>query len=151
MRQGSTARPPGPLSCGLILCLFALWPPPRTSAATTDVYRCVTPEGATEFRQGACDAGTDQSQLTVEDQPTGWVPTEPTRSSRETKSTPKKKASTARSAPKSSKADERQCWEKRQKLDEVNWRLRRGYEPKQGTELRRKRDYYEDFLDQFCP
>lgn len=45
---------------------------------------------------------------------------------------------------------EQQCWKKRQRLDQVRARLRRGYKPAQGDRLRRQRKAYQDYLFRYC-
>ncbi len=37
-----------------------------------------------------------------------------------------------------------------QRLEEVNWKLKRGYKASQGNKLRRKRRVYEDYISQLC-
>ena len=44
----------------------------------------------------------------------------------------------------------RRCWRKRQQLEAVRARLRRGYRPAEGERLRRRRRSYEDYLSRFC-
>jgi hypothetical protein len=120
------------------------------AATSTEVFRCTSGDGSVEFRQGPCDARAEQSTLSVEDRPTGWVP--PAAPTGQSEKRPKASKETKRtaSATKSSEAQARQCWEKRQKLEEVNWRLRQGYKAKQGMMLKRKREYYEEYLEEFC-
>jgi hypothetical protein len=122
--------------------------------AETLVYRCTTPGGGVEFRQHPCGKGTDGQEVTVEDRKTGWIPPEAPEVQSE-----KKANDTAGSKPKagkrgdaaSSKARrEEQCWKKRQLLEEVNWKLRRGYKPSKGVALRRKRRTYEEYIARFC-
>lgn len=48
------------------------------------------------------------------------------------------------------KAQERRCWARRTRLDEVKARLRSGYRPAQGDRLRRRRRVLEDYLARFC-
>ena len=120
------------------------------SAASTGVYRCMTPDGNIEFQQGPCGGVADQSELTLEDRPTGWVPPDPPKARTDSKTKAQKETSRSRSTPKRAKPDERACWEKRQKLDDVEARLRHGYKAKQGMELKRKQESYEDYLHRFC-
>ena len=42
------------------------------------------------------------------------------------------------------------CWRKRQQLDRVKAKLRRGYKPAQGERLRRSRKQYEEYLFRYC-
>lgn len=47
-------------------------------------------------------------------------------------------------------ADARRCRKKRQQVEDINARLRRGYRPAQGERLRRKRRALEDDLRHYC-
>ena len=134
------------------LAAIALWLAMlgTASAASTDVYRCMTPDGNIEFQQGPCAGAADQSEVTLDDRPTGWVPPDPPRTRTDSKAKAHKETSRSRSAPKRAKPDERACWEKRQRLDDVEARLRHGYKAKQGMELKRKQESYEDYLHRFC-
>jgi hypothetical protein len=44
----------------------------------------------------------------------------------------------------------RRCWARRQRLEQVADRLRRGYRAAQGERLRRQRRTLEDYLSRFC-
>jgi hypothetical protein len=119
--------------------------------ADTNVYRCRAPDGKIEFRQTSCATDTDEDEITVEDRKTGWEP-KLTKIEKKTKSS-KKSGSRERQAVKEDAAlaqQEKQCWKKRQLLDEVNWKLRRGYKPPTGVKLRRRRRTYEDYIRRFC-
>lgn len=131
---------------------LALGPGRGLAANLTEVVRCTAQDGSIEFRQGPCDAHTQEQTLTIEDRPTGWeAPQIPA----ELLAPP---AKPHRSAPRSPSAHHhqaapvqaRQCWQKRQRLKEVEWRLRQGYKPKQGISLKHKRESYEAYLEQFC-
>lgn len=133
------------LGCGLAPALGL------GAGGTTEVFRCITGAGDVELRQGPCDAHTQQQRLTVEDQPTGWAPTiAPLEPSARPPTRQKKTQGTAAAAERAAQAQAHQCWEKRQRLEEVSARLRHGYKAKQGIDLKRKRDYYEAYLDEFC-
>jgi hypothetical protein len=120
------------------------------AASQTRVYRCTNHAGETEFRQTACSLTAREEELTIEDRRTGWVPPRPAaepapsrgRQGPRHSGPPKQQAS-------ESKQDER-CWKKRRQLEEVSWRLRRGYKPGAGDTLRRRRDNYEAYIDRFC-
>jgi hypothetical protein len=45
---------------------------------------------------------------------------------------------------------EQRCWRKRQQLERVKAKLRRGYKPAQGERLRRSRKQYEEYLFRYC-
>lgn len=111
--------------------------------AETRVYRCVTAEGGIEFSQRPC-AGRGEA-ITIEDRMTGWTPAlavEPSAAP------PKPKASAA--SPRPATKGETTCWNKRQQLEQVNRKLRQGYTPAKGVELRHKRRTYEEYLSRFC-
>jgi hypothetical protein len=121
-------------------------------AAETSVHRCTRPDGGVEFSQFPCPTGSSGEQIVVEDRKTGWTPAksgprEQQRADRRPGSGTRK-ASANRDAADARRED--RCWKKRQLLDEVNWRLRRGYKPSKGIELRRRRARYEDYIARFC-
>lgn len=134
------------------LCAIALWIALSgpAFAASTDVYRCTSADGRIEFRQGPCTGSAGESPLTLEDRPTGWVPPAPPKTRSEDKAKTRQEADRSGAAAKQVKKDERACWEKRKRLEEVEARLRHGYKAKQGMDLKRKQEYYEDYLHQFC-
>lgn len=118
----------------------------------TTVHRCVTQDGRVEFRQTACAGGAEDQEVRIDDRKTGW---QPARIKIE-----KKTSGSVKSSARSSKTDkekraaharqEEKCWNKRQLLEEVNWKLKRGYKPATGVKLRRKRRVYEDYIGRFC-
>jgi hypothetical protein len=121
-------------------------------AAQTNVYRCTTPAGAVEFRQFPCADGSDEEALVIKDRKTGWTPATP-ETGATTKAAGKRRKRTQKSTVKgdSSRARrEERCWKKRQLLEEVNWKLRRGYKTGQGVTLRRRRQAYDDYIDHYC-
>lgn len=114
-------------------------------AADTRVYRCENAAGGVEFRQSPC-AGTGEP-ITIEDRMTGWTPSAGvTHKQTQQSARPKPSTKTARTVTKS----ETSCWNKRQQLEQVNRKLRLGYTPAKGVELRHKRRVYEDYLTEFC-
>jgi len=114
-------------------------------AAATSVYRCETATGGIEFSQHRCAERGEA--ITIEDRMTGWVPLAAVPVT-EAEASPKRKtgATRVRTAAKSETA----CWNKRHQLEQVNRKLRRGYTPSKGVELRHKRRGYEDYLSTFC-
>lgn len=117
--------------------------------ADTTVYRCTGPDGIIEFRQHPCPGAGDE--IVVEDRAVGWTPPAggTTRDQDQEPPRQRKPASGDAGAAAARKRDD-QCWNKRRQLDEVNWKLRRGYAPAKGVDLRRKRRSYEDYIDRFC-
>jgi hypothetical protein len=117
-------------------------------ASTTTVHRCVKPNGQIEFRQTQCPPRAAEKEVTIEDRRTGWVPPKGTSKppKRQTKPRPTK---TKNNSAKRRRQEER-CWKKRQQLNDVEWRMRRGYTSAQGEVLRHKQRSYEDYLRRFC-
>jgi hypothetical protein len=114
-------------------------------AADTAVYRCVNAAGGIELSQRLCAEGGEE--ILIEDRLTGWTP--PAGDNRqpvEQSPKPRKGATSVRPATKS----ETTCWNKRHQLEQVNRKLRRGYTPAKGVELRHKRRMYEDYFSEFC-
>lgn len=140
-----------PIAIAGVLLGWWLAPALGLGAGTSEVFRCTSPQGDIELRQLPCDTHAQEQRLTIEDQPTGWgptavVPAEPPWHPAK----PRKQNRGTSSQERAAQAQARQCWEKRKRLEEVNARLRHGYKAKQGIELRGRRDYYEDYLDEFC-
>jgi hypothetical protein len=121
-------------------------------AAQTNVYRCTTPAGAVEFRQFPCADGSDEEALVIKDRKTGWTPATPeTGATTKAAGKPRKRKQKSTVKGDSSRARrEERCWKKRQLLEEVNWKLRRGYKTGQGVTLRRRRQAYDDYIDHYC-
>jgi hypothetical protein len=122
-------------------------------AADTSVFRCDRDDGAIEFSQFPCADGTSERKITIQDRKTGWVPS--ITRSRPTKSKPGKARNRERKAagPDPSAARmrrEERCWDKRQRLEGVNRKLRRGYKVGQGVKLRDRRRSYEAYIRKFC-
>jgi hypothetical protein len=133
------------------LCLFY---PLMTAdvVAQTSVHRCTRPDGGVEFRQFPCPPGTSGEQILIEERRTGWTPPKSSsggqkRGKGKSGSRPPR-ASDPGDAPSAGRED--RCWKKRQLLDEVNWKLRRGYKPSKGIELRRRRRSYQDYIVRYC-
>jgi len=134
----------------------ALSPPALLLAANnatqTSVYLCTTPQHAVEYSQFPCARGSDEESLIIEDRKIGWTPA-PTEQGTGTQAvdTPQKHEKRSPIKADSSRLRrEEQCWKKHALLEDVNWRLRRGYTAKQGTKLRRKRQTYEDYIAHYC-
>jgi len=121
-------------------------------AAETRVYRCITPDGEIEFRQRLCADGTVGQEIAIEDRKTGWTPPK-TQERGKIKGAGeprgRKRKADGRKGSDQARREE-QCWKKRQLLDEVNWKLRRGYKAGKGVELRRRRRAFEDYIGRYC-
>jgi hypothetical protein len=138
-----------PASAGIIMAgclLLSAWPHPSFSDGTS-VYRCVASDGAIEFRQTPCSAGSDGGEIGIDDRKTGWTP--PTKAVRGPK---RNDARWARSPDADGSRDKRdeKCFKKRQQLEDINWQLRRGYKPSKGDRLRHRRRADEQYLRRYC-
>lgn len=122
------------------------------AGAETAVYRCTTPSGKIEFRQQPCSEGSNEEEITIEDQKTGW---EPGKTKLEGQGEETKKKSSASKSDNKKRAEQAKkqadkCFDKRQQLEEVNWKLRAGYSASEGVKLRHKRRTYEEYLSHYC-
>ena len=140
--------PPGKLLC-IILCMSCaapLW--------AARVYRCSQADGGISFQQQACSA--EGRLIETGEAQAVWSALRPEEkrlyeSYRERdRDRRMRKRQARRRTARMEKADERGCLLKRQRLDSINARLRRGYKAGQGEPLRRKRDQYEEYLRRFC-
>lgn len=125
------------------------------SCHAAQVYRCPQPDGSISFQQQACAEG--GTRVETGEAQAVWASLRSGERSlydqyrKRDKAKLKHKQQIARSRKKPETADDRTCWKKRQQLESVSARLRRGYKAAKGNELRRKRDSYEDYLRIFCP
>ncbi len=127
--------------CGLLLVSVLFFQ--AFDAGAQKVYRCNI-NGKIEFRQVACETG-DETELYVTDQNGGLTPSEPgLRLRKRVKKTDKI------SRRKPNGASEKQCWNKQQKLERVERRLRSGYRASQYQSLHDRQREYEDFIQRFC-
>lgn len=120
-------------------------------AAETTAYRCTGDDGKIEFRQGPCASGTEAEEIGIADRQTGWTPPAPmpeVTTRKEQKARGGGESSSEQDAAQAKRDD--QCWNKRHQLDEVNWKLRRGYKPGKDVALRHKRRDYEEYIDRYC-
>ena len=135
-----------------IFCVISLIP---VSSPAAQVYRCVQPDGSISFQQQACkNKGT---RIETGEAQAVWANLRSGEQSlydryrKRDKAKLKHKQQIARSRKKPETADDRSCWKKRQQLESVSAKLRRGYKASKGNELRRRRDSYEGYLRRFCP
>ncbi len=142
------------MSTGISLRVFLLLCP-CLSVQAAQIYRCQQADGSISYQQQAC-SGTGE-QVETGDAQTAWAGLRPGEKAlyegyrrRDRERLARRKAARKVARGKSS-ADVRVCFAKRQKLDDVNARLRRGYKAGQGEKLRRRRDNYEAYLRRFCP
>jgi len=124
-----------------------------TEAAET-VMRCQLPDGRVSFSDRPCQSGI-QHVLELEDQKVGWeAPRTPLKierkSQRERKQQSNRQAAALRVARKEKARKKKDCWKKKQKIERIQERLRRGYKAGQGRTMRYKRRELEDYLREFC-
>lgn len=115
---------------------------PGTSPGAT-LYRCEI-DGRVEFRQTACEAG-EESLQHVFNTSSGLTPSEP---GRRLKKMSDKSDTVKHKRP--YKASDRECWSKRQKLEQVERHLRAGYRASEYERLHQRQRGYAAFLRRFC-
>jgi len=145
---------PWAVLAGAMTVLALMFAPLLAGEATaqTNVYQCTTPSGKIEFRQRPCNEGSEEQEITIEDQRIGWEPAK-TKVEGQGEDTKKKSSASKGEEEKSAEKAKKQadkCWDKRQQLDEVNTKLRRGYSPSEGVKLHDKRRKYEEYLSHYC-
>lgn len=128
---------------------IALLPCTAGSAAAGSIYRCVDAAGHTEFRQTGCESGSGR-QLLVKTPKIGWLKPKPLSSA--ARPSGREEANEAVPQPETSavSADQRRCWKVRQRLQRIQWELRKGYQRDRGERLRQQRREQQDFLAAFC-
>ncbi len=137
------------------VCFFCIISTIPISSPAAQVYRCVQPDGSISFQQQAC--ANKGARIETGEAQAVWASLRSGEKSlydqyrKRDKAKLKHKRQIARSQTKPETADDRTCWKKRQQLESVSARLRRGYKASKGNELRRKRDSYEGYLRRFCP
>jgi hypothetical protein len=133
---------------GRLITLFLLILIPL--AGTSAVYRCPDAEGAVLFQQLPCSEG---SEIKLDVNTTEWANAPGSSSPHSKKSKSKKKSDTAATQRKLAQAHKKQeqaCWKARQRIEKIEWDLRKGYKPSRGERLRQQRRQQEDYLRQFC-
>jgi len=114
------------------------------------IHQCTSSDGAVSFQDTPCSE-LEQSKLRVirtDSQPglraaeKAWL--------KRLKRRPESKKPSPRRPQKSTKRQEKSCLKKKQQLEAVRARLRRGYKASQGESLRRKRKNYEAYLFRYC-
>ncbi|WP_457665691.1 DUF4124 domain-containing protein [Thiolapillus sp.] len=138
------------------ICFFTLVSFLSANTQAAQVYRCVTADGSISFQQQACEGkGTrmesGEAQAVWTSLRAGEHSLYDQYRKRDKARLKHKQRQMTKSRSASGTADEKSCWNKRQQLESVSARLRRGYKASQGNELRRRRDSYEDYLRAFCP
>lgn len=128
---------------------------PCAAAEEPGLYRCTSADGRIEFRQFPCHGRDDSLRLELNDRPSGWIPPDPSEVFQEdprpeVSSAADRSADTARKAAAVDRRREEKCWKKEHQLDQVNRKLRAGYQASEGNRLRAKRREYQDYLKRFC-
>jgi len=121
-------------------------------AVSAQVYRCTDGLGAVSYQDTPC--GKTQQLVVVPggDKPAPKVGLRKAEKAwlRELQKRSRVKPKPVKRKTADRKSQDKTCWSKRQRLDEVRARLRRGYKASQGEALRRKRRAYEDYLFRYC-
>ncbi|WP_293652440.1 DUF4124 domain-containing protein [Thiolapillus sp.] len=137
------------------ICFFFIISFLPISSQAAQVYRCVATDGSVSFQQQACEG--EGTRMETGEAQAVWASLRSGEQSlydqyrKRDRDRLKRKRQIARNRQKPRTADDRTCWKKREQLESVSARLRRGYKASQGNELRRRRDSYEDYLRTFCP
>ncbi len=122
--------------------------------AAETVIRCQLPDGRVSFSDRPCRSGI-QDELEFKDQKVGWeAPRTPLKlkrkSKRERQQQARRKAAALRAAKKEKARKKRDCWKKKEKADQIQERLRRGYKAGQGRTMRYRQREIEAYLREFC-
>jgi len=137
------------LTC-LAVTTVILAAPVSSSLARGNVYRCELDDGQISYQQIPCHSGSEPMRL--DNRRSGWSQLRP--GERALLDSYRGKNAASRRKPagraKVQVKESTFCWNKRTQLEAVRSKLRRGYTLKESDQLRRKRDNYEDYLQQFC-
>ncbi len=136
-----------------LIAWVALWASLSVGAAET-IIRCHLPDGRVNFSDRPCRSGI-QDELKFKDQKVGWeAPRTPLKlkrkSKRERQKQARKKAAALRRAKKERARKKRDCWKKKEQIDRIQERLRRGYKAGQGRTMRYRQRELEGYLREFC-
>jgi hypothetical protein len=148
----SRASPPHKLTLAAATALTLAAAIPAT-AAEAQVYRCEGRDGAIEFRQAPCPADSQGTQLIIEDHPIGWTPAPAGSQAGKRGDPPNKPRSKARrhhSGPSARERKAEECRKKRERVEDINRKLRQGTTGRQSADLRHKRRRLESFLYDEC-
>jgi len=125
-----------------------------STEAVETVIRCQLADGRVSYSDRSCRSGI-QDELEIDDQKVGWeAPRTPLkleyRSKRERKQQSRRQAVALRVARKEEARKKQDCWKKKQKIERIQERLRRGYKAGQGRTMRYKQRELEAYLSEFC-
>lgn len=118
-------------------------------SAADNVYRCVDADGHTEFRQTAC-AGSQGQRLRVEVPMVGWIKSKMPAAADKPDARREQNDDSPQTLQTVNSADEKRCWRAEQRLERIQWQLRKGYKRAQGERLRRQRREQEAVVRRFC-
>jgi len=120
------------------------------TAESAQIYQCSAGDGAVSYQDTPCGVSAQAAmRVTQSSSQSGLRPAEKAWL-KQLRKRPKARKKVPKRSTESSQQQGKTCWKKRQQLDEVRARLRRGYKPAQGEKLRRRRKAYEDYLFRYC-
>lgn len=112
------------------------------------VYRCSESDGGVLYQQVPCVGG---SEVNLETRTTEWVTAPTIRRDRRSGSSGKRDRQAALSrAARAEARQEKACWRAEQRIDRIEWTLRKGYKPARGERLRQQRREKQAYLRKFC-
>ncbi|WP_200286194.1 hypothetical protein [Rhabdochromatium marinum] len=142
-----------------VLSLTLAWSALCVCAQESSVYRCTAADGSIEFRQYPCHGRDASVLLDIDQRPSGWTPPDPAEvfdAEDEAEAAAERSQAAAKARAEAAKAaaverrQEEKCWKKHHQLEQVERKLRAGYQASEGQRLRHKRTEYEDYLKRFC-
>ncbi|MET0102060.1 MAG: DUF4124 domain-containing protein [Sedimenticola sp.] len=133
----------------IIRCLVP-WLMVVTAASADTVYRCHDEQGGVIFQQLPCSGGLSEP-VEITPQVVDWVGSREDGRGGKASLEPRKRQSRKRPKRARSKvASEKECFRNRQKLEQVQWKLRKGYRPAEGEKLKQRRRQLEAFDSRYC-
>ncbi|MES9878643.1 MAG: DUF4124 domain-containing protein [Candidatus Sedimenticola sp. PURPLELP] len=132
------------------LCLLGLAQVFPRSAVADEIYRCEGEGGRAEFQQVPC-ADKSIKPLELSPQVVDWVAAPRLKSGSAGGSKAKKSTrSRGSAAARKRTATAEKCWRNEQKLERIQWKLRKGYRPAEGERLKQRRRELEAYGKRFC-
>ncbi|MET0082742.1 MAG: DUF4124 domain-containing protein [Sedimenticola sp.] len=133
----------------IIRCLLP-WLMVVTAATADTVYRCHDEQGGVIFQQLPCSGGLSEP-VEITPQVVDWVGNR--EDGRRGRASPEARKRQSRNRPKRERSkgvSEKECFRNRQKLEQVQWKLRKGYRPAEGERLKQRRRQLEAFDSRYC-
>lgn len=117
-----------------------------SAAIAETVYRCDDGQGRTLFQQIPCAGSSEKMEVKVDN--SIWAPVDHAGKiiARGVKKPKRQPRITRAQSDKQKKA----CWKADQKIQRIQWKLRKGYTAAQGERLRQQRREAEDYKRDFC-